>query len=300
LNKTTTELGVAEDGVLDLRTATEKLDDQFAELQGRFEGDQAIRSLYENIDKLSEETIEATSDIYDMKTGFDLTTAEGQKYSAQLETLSTDLLDVAAAHRDGTATSLELTNAQRAVEAQLRDVARQLGLTDAETEALIAEYARVPDDVHTEIVAEGNAFDKTRQLIADLRGLDGLRTFNYIDTVKTTVYRSRVAGGNNAIRDGGIRGMAGGGIGGSGMTLVGEEGPELVRLGIGAQVYSTSDTDAMLTQRRNFAGGGSGRGGPSVTINGQGSIISERDVRGLVADALRRAGIDQLGLRGNR
>ena len=40
-----------------------------------------------------------------------------------------------------------------------------------------------------------------------------------------------------------------------------------------------------------------GGGGPSITVNVQGSILSERDVRSVVLDALRTAGIDTYGMR---
>lgn len=60
----------------------------------------------------------------------------------------------------------------------------------------------------------------------------------------------------------GGEGMAKGGIAKGGMTLVGEEGPELVNLNKGSRVYSNTDTKSML----------SNGGTTNITVNVQGRI----------------------------
>jgi hypothetical protein len=80
---------------------------------------------------------------------------------------------------------------------------------------------------------------------------------NYINVLNsiprsifTTVTTSHISIGHAY---GGISSAATGGDGG-GMTLVGEEGPELVRLPQGANIYSNSDTQSMMSS--GFGGGG--------------------------------------------
>lgn len=269
----------------------EDLDAQFDQLTSKFDGDKAIRKVYEDLARLSELSVEATGDIYDTGSGFDQTTEAGRTYSAQLETLQGNLAVMAQGHRDGTVTALELTSAQRATEAQLRAVAAQLDLTEAETQDLINRYAQVPDDVRTQIDLEGNAFDRTRELVARLRGLDGYRATSFVDTYQTTVFRSRVAGGNGYSADGGpVKAAAGGG--GGQLTMVNERGPEIARLPDGDMVELPYGTTVMTAEdSARIRGGGAG----TTVINNitvMGSVHAEREIEGIVARGLRAGGID--------
>jgi hypothetical protein len=122
-----------------------------------------------------------------------------------------------------------------------------------------------------------------------LRDLDGTVARTYIETVYTT--RGSPSGAGRVRRSGGPIGAAAGGIR-SNMTLVGEEGPELVDLPTGSRVWPASNTGQML-------GGG---GGPNIylTVNVQGSVTSERDLVGVITDHLRSGGMDGIGLAGGR
>jgi hypothetical protein len=295
------DLGELELGLDDASDAVADLDTQFAELQSRFDGDAALRKVYEDLDQLSQSSFQATSDIYDTGTGFDQTTAKGREYSSQLENLHGDLMDLAAGHRDGTVTANQLTSAQIAVQAQLRSVAQQLGLTAAETQDLINRYGQVPANVTTQIDLKGDAFDKTRELIARLRGLDGYRATSYVNTINTTRYVTSRGGGNTYFASGGpVHAAQAGGLGapvivndGAGVEAARMPAGDLVMLPHGANVISHEDTERMALT------GELGTGGPTINVHltVQGSVVTERDLVGRIADALRRGGIDGYGRR---
>lgn len=95
------------------------------------------------------------------------------------------------------------------------------------------------------------------QMIRELQRYDGVWTAtmvtNYIQRGKPgkAEYAGRASGGiGGAAASGGAR---------SGLTLVGEEGPELAELAAGGRVWSNPDTRRMLA-----GGGGGGQGGTTV------------------------------------
>ncbi|MGR6923082.1 hypothetical protein ACU635_53260 [[Actinomadura] parvosata] len=97
----------------------------------------------------------------------------------------------------------------------------------------------------------------------------------------TSIYRAGSVQASTRAR-GGIIGAAGGGPR-SNMTLVGEQGPELVRLPFGSTVIPNGQSERMLRQ------GGSG-GGVTVNLYVQGSIRSDRDLISLVRDEILNGG----------
>ncbi|GAA2209312.1 hypothetical protein GCM10009850_047700 [Nonomuraea monospora] len=97
----------------------------------------------------------------------------------------------------------------------------------------------------------------------------------------TSIYRAGNAQASTRAR-GGIIGAAGGGPR-SNMTLVGEQGPELVRLPFGSTVIPNGQSERMLQQ------GGSG-GGVTVNLYVQGSIRSDRELISLVRDEILNGG----------
>ena len=107
-------------------------------------------------------------------------------------------------------------------------------------------------------------------------------------TVHVTTIYSSVQGQKAALdkaskyAHGGIIGAAGGGPR-SNMTLVGEQGPELVRLPFGSSVIPNGQTENMLSQ------GGAG-GGVTVNLYVQGSIRSDRDLVSLIRDEFLNGG----------
>ncbi|GAA1749386.1 hypothetical protein [Nonomuraea bangladeshensis] len=97
----------------------------------------------------------------------------------------------------------------------------------------------------------------------------------------TSIYRAGNVSASTRAR-GGIIGAAGGGPR-SNMTLVGEQGPELVRLPFGSTVIPAGQSKQMLNQ-------GGGGGGVVVNLYVQGSIRSDRDLIQIIRDEFTRGG----------
>ena len=89
-------------------------------------------------------------------------------------------------------------------------------------------------------------------------------------------------GGALGFAHGGVIGAAGGGPR-SGMTLVGEAGPELVNLPAGSRVIPNGRTEQMLA-------GSGGDGGVTVNLYVQGSIRSDRDLVKIIRDEFINGG----------
>lgn len=135
------------------------------------------------------------------------------------------------------------------LEAQLR----KAHYTEAQINDLIGAYRGVPGKITTDIATNG----LTRALndLADL-----IRVIYNIPTSRDIYVRTHFVGGQGQsrggeLRTGGIKGAATGGPQ-SGLTEVGEEGPELVRLPTGSMVYPKGN--------RNQMAAGSGGGGGQV------------------------------------
>lgn len=94
-----------------------------------------------------------------------------------------------------------------------------------------------------------------------------------------------LAGSLNPFASGGIVGAsraAGGGPRGN-MTLVGENGPEIVKLPFGSSVRSSANTQATLS-------GAGNRGGLTVNLYVAGSILTDRDIEKVIRDSVLRGG----------
>lgn len=121
--------------------------------------------------------------------------------------------------------------------AALEKQMRQAGYTQAQIDNLIGKYRAIPDVVNTTI-----AMDGLKDAINDLD--DAIRLANGLDgrVVKLTIQEDHRTSGSNL----GNVGHAAGGPG-SGLSWVGEMGPELVRLPSGSNVHTAGDSQRMAT-----------------------------------------------------
>jgi hypothetical protein len=107
-------------------------------------------------------------------------------------------------------------------------------------------------------------------------------------TVTITSYYKKVNAGEappyQHYAHGGIVGGAAGGGPRSGLSWVGENGPELVSLSAGSTVHTAGDSQRMA------AGMGGGGGGPVINIYVQGSIRSDRELVGIIRDEFINGG----------
>jgi hypothetical protein len=112
----------------------------------------------------------------------------------------------------------------------------------------------------------------------EMQVLDGLSATASVTTTYTNVVQT--------VNSGGVVGRAKGGYVNERLTLVGENGPELVSFGQGAFVHTASETSQMLrglsTTRQS--GGGSGGNGDQIVVqfNGDNHFYNETDVDMLV------------------
>lgn len=167
----------------------------------------------------------------------------------------------------------------------------------AKLDAARARLASVPDSRKAAVRAEISDLEaKVRAAQARLNGLDD-RTV-YIDTVLRTFRQGEINDMNAGGRaHGGVIGAAGGGPR-SRMTLVGEQGPELVDLAPGSRVRSNPDSKRIAA---GMAAAGGGGGGPIVVqVMLDGRQVAKAIVDPLTAEISNRGGnVQQVLGRGN-
>ncbi|MFD3802650.1 hypothetical protein ACFWTC_03255 [Streptomyces sp. NPDC058619] len=201
---------------------------------------------------------------------------------------------------------IESAGAMGMTEAQARSLANQILATPDKTAYLRANsedlhtklrdaqsrLAKAPLDKQASIRAEiSDLMAKVRQADAAVNGLDDRTVF--INTVYRT-FREQHPGGQ-ARAHGGLIGAAGGGPR-SRMTLVGEQGPELVDLAPGSRVRSNPDSKRIA----DGMAGGAGASMPVLEIQSSGSRVDDMLLE-LLRESIRvRGGDVQLVLGGRR
>jgi hypothetical protein len=130
---------------------------------------------------------------------------------------------------------------------------QQAGFTSAQIDELIGKYRGVPAKVDTIIATQGlaEAIDHLTDLLAKLFHVDGYVARSSV--IVTTSYVENRSGTFNQQVPYAARHAAGGAA--SGLTWVGEQGPELLRVPSGSQVYSAQDSMRMTAAAAQPAGG---------------------------------------------
>lgn len=119
---------------------------------------------------------------------------------------------------------------------------------------------------------------KVQAAKGQLASIKNKTVFVTVNTVYNTPRRTVEGGKGNAFAHGGIRGLSAAATGGvrSNMTMVGEQGPELVNLAPGSRVRSNPDTRRLMSQ-------GGGGGGP-IQAN---LVVSGKVLASVLIDPLR-------------
>jgi hypothetical protein len=232
----------------------------------------------------------------------DLNGEKARTAASLLSDLASKTDEAAAAARDNGAAWASISGIYERGRQQLLASAEAMGLTKAEARALAdqilstpdktaylrgdvsdlqaklkdaqSRLARTPLEKQAAIRAEiSDLLAKIRQAQTAVNSLDSRTIF--INTVYRT-FREQHPGGQ-AQAHGGIIGAAGGGPR-SRMTLVGEQGPELVDLAPGSRVRSNPDSKRIAA---SMAGGG---GGGPITIQ---LMLDGRQVAEAIFDPLR-------------
>lgn len=262
LKKTGDAAADAADGLGETKDAVQALDDQISIFSGRFDEDQVMRQLQEDTEKALESVKGLTGASYDLGTGFDISTEAGRAAQSAMEDLSGNLDNLIDLNHDHRLSAEEVAAGQQLVEGTLRDVAARMGLTEDETRQLIERYGQVPKSLVTQI----SAIDYASAVVKNLQTqLSGLKDKTITITAKNAVIAATAATAGKRAKGGGTRGL----------TLLGEEGPELVDFSGDAFVYTANQTKGLLSSGavRAFAQGGlatqpsiAGEDGPELIL----------------------------------
>lgn len=240
--------------------AADQANRAFADLFGQLMGlDEANLKVAEDFRKLA-------GDIKKNKGSLDANTEAGENNRRTILGIVDDLnaqREAAIANGNGTVEATRKANAAFLAQLQrVRDVAAANGANTAQLDAMLAKYRA--------LAGMGNI----------------VKTVTIINTaVYRTIYDSGGARetGRGLSRDRAVGGVTGARTGGArdGLTMVGEDGWELVKLPAGSTVYTHGQSQRMM------AGGGSGGGGDGATtvvfgFSGDTDSISARFVQGLL------------------
>jgi hypothetical protein len=217
----------------------------------------------------------------------DITTEGGAALQEQFENLNGVLVDAAIAYSEGQLTAAEFAAVQEAVTGTLEEVASQAGATGEQVDGLRGKYADLPPDVVTDLIAidlaSGNIEDVDAlleqlpdEVLTRLRA-EGGEAQRIVDEFMKRNERLRLAvsfigpTGSRIVTAGDLKMKAKGGPT-RGLTVVGEEGPELVDFSGDAFVYTADQT------RRILADGGDRAGSPVSGPVGSGRVINIEQV----------------------
>lgn len=176
---------------------------------------------------------------------------------------------------------------------ELRSTLRAAGLTTGEIRGLEKQFKEAKREgdrfsgkyaANLALSGDKNVKGRVRSITDDLRAFDGVWTA----TMVTNYVRHGKPGTGGGLAHGGIKGAAANGATSSGLTLVGEHGPELAEIAPGGRVWSNPDTQRMMRD-----GAGSGQGGP-ITVNlvVEGRVLAQATVEPTRAMINRQAGGD--------
>lgn len=254
----------------------------------------AVDDLVGSVQELDSETIDLIASQRDANGQFNLATVEGRAASIAYDELKGKAAAVHAEYASGRLTSLQYIDVMKQQEGEFRANAAAAGINESAIDALADSIFSMPKSVEVLIRAEtAGAVAAINSVRTALAAVDGLTATTSVNTVRTTTNRTinqtfdsrpktfgRAVGGVVGAQSGGIR---------DGLTLVGEEGPELVELPPGSMVRSNPDTEQILSRA------GAGPSPLQVVVNLYGGLLAEREVTALVNEGVRQGLADGLG-----
>lgn len=187
---------------------------------------------------------------------------------------------------------------------RLRDTLIQSGLTEGQTNELIAQMGLTPKDIYTKFGSNATAAEeKTQRLINRFGNVPGWKsTYFNVDTWdalnKIAQLRSMMAGISGQINTavstaagiGADKNALGGPVRAGRLSIVGEYGPELVKWAGNGTVIPAGASSRMMS------GMGGGQPAPVyLTVQVQGSVVTERQLVDVV-----RTGLIDIGRRTGR
>jgi len=210
------------------------------------------------IDGFTTQMQNAKGAVFDTNHELNTTTERGRDVLQVLEQSQQSWAGQAQAMADAGATTDDINRSLQNNQNQLVGVLSKAGLTKDQIQGLIDKYHLVPSNISTQVSAS----------TAQAQGvIDRFITMNNGRTIQ--IYTSVLGSGGIAsagrLAHGGVMGGAASGkvLGSSGLTVVGEQGAELIRNVAGATVVPRSGVDKAITDALGNAGG---RGGGSVVL----------------------------------
>lgn len=236
------EAGYAADALDDVELSASELR---AELEGLFgfAPDQLMRQIADAGDDLAESLAGVDASAVGVNGSIDISTEEGRRLQSQFERLSTAGINLEVAFQNGEISAAELRTGQALLRDEFDRVTGSSKLTRDQVEALRRKYVEV-QGIGTVTTTLQTRINNANEFSTYLNQLN-----NIPRTVTTTVRTVRSGSG------GSVTFRASGGAT-TGLTVVGEEGPELLDLGSDrAYVYNADETRRMISDAARSFGG---------------------------------------------
>ncbi len=241
--------------------AAASADELDAQLRGLFDfsADQLLRDIADAADDLAASFEDGAGKTVGLGGAIDITTDSGRRLQDQMEGLTDKLIDAQVAAANNEITAGQLADTQSFLASEFDRVTGAAGLTTEEVEGLRQKYLAVPSKVTTDVTAN------TQSAINNVTALQ-----NAIANIKSksVTISASISGPTGISASGSIARRARGGWT-DGLTLVGEEGPELIDVRGRAFVHTAAETRELLSNRGGaFAGPAvpAAAAGPRVNI----------------------------------
>lgn len=239
-----------------LGAAAQSADELEAELHGlfNFSADQLMSDIAAAADDLAASFEDGAGKAVGLGGAIDISTDSGRRLQDQMEGLTDQLIDAQVAQANNEITAEQLADTQSFLASEFDRVTGAAGLTAGQVEGLRQKYLSVPSEVTTNLRAIDNATKVVQNLQAALSGLKDktitVTTRNAVIAATAATAKARARGGWT-----------------DGLTLVGEEGPELVDFKGRAFVYTAGQTQEIRANRGDLGGPAlAGVGGPRINI----------------------------------
>lgn len=168
-------------------------------------------------------------------------TAKGANLQTQMASSQTDILSVAEAMRSMGDSTDQINTKVGNLDGQLETQLGKLGLTKSQSDAVIKSFGLWPNQVDTYLNVQGqDALGIIGKVGGAIAGLPSTKTINII---------GKIAGGLFA--NGGAISKHANGSPASGLSLVGEQGPELIQAPSGSRVVPHSSVASQMAQNAN-------------------------------------------------
>lgn len=191
----------------------------------------AQRNLQDSIDQ-------ATESLDENGRTLDITTEKGRSNQSALDDIASSTYDLIEAMASQNATGEQMQAVLSDSRTQFIKTATQMGLTKKEARALADQLGLIPGNYEAIINADDQASGTIDAVKDELDGLDGRTVTSVITTIRQDWFRGSGVPGGLASGTDNWRG---------GLTWVGEEGPELVNLPRGSQVFPADESRRMAS-----------------------------------------------------